>query len=213
MNRYLVAAAWLVVGAAVGYGVRRASVWLARREELEPGDRPWMVWGPVIAMAVAFAVFGWRFGAEPLLLVKSLWVVVLVHVIFFDLEHRLILDRVMVPSYVLALLLSFISGSPGWRWSLIAGIGAGIAFGLIALAGALVFRAEVLGLGDVKLAVFIGLVAGSWTAQALLLGVILAGVTSILLLVTRLKSLRDTIAYGPYLCVATLVVLIERAGQ
>ena len=212
MNAYLVGALWLVAGAGAGYGIRRGSVWLARKEELEPGDQPWMVWGPVVATALFFALFGWRFGAEPLLLVKSLWVLVLVHVIFFDLEHRLILDRVMFPSYGVALLLSFVTNHPGWRWSLVAGVAAGLAFGLFALAGALVFRAEVLGMGDVKLAVFIGLVAGSWTAQALLLGIILAGVTSIVLIAVRLKSLRDTIAYGPYLCVGTLIVLLERAS-
>ncbi len=213
MNRYLVAAAWLVVGAVAGYGVRRATVWLARREELEPGDRPWMVWGPVAACAVLFAIFGWHFGAEPLLLIKSLWVLVLVHVIFFDLEHRLILDRVMVPSYVVAFILSLASGDPGWKWSLIAGGGAALAFGLLALLGAVVFRGEVLGMGDVKLALFVGLIAGAWTAQALLLGVILAGLTSIVLVVARLKTMRDTIAYGPYLCAGTLIVLLMRAAH
>jgi prepilin signal peptidase PulO-like enzyme (type II secretory pathway) len=212
MNPLLVAAGWCLVGAAAGHGVRRASVWLAEKEELESGDRAWMVWGPVVLAAVLFAAFGWRYGASPLLLVKSLWVLILVHVIFFDLEHRLILDRVTVPSYVLAFIVSLLSGSPGWRWSLVAAVAAGAAFGLFALAGALIFRAEVLGLGDVKLAVFIGLVAGAWTAQALLLGIILAGVTSILLIVIRAKSLRDTIAYGPYLCAGALVVLLERAG-
>lgn len=212
MNHYAVAAIWLLMGAGAGYGLRRASVWLARKEQLEPGDRPWMEWGPVIVTAAVFALFGWRFGFEPLLLVKSLWVVVLVHVIFFDLEHRLILDRVMFPSYVVAFGLSLLVNNPGWRWSLVAGLAAGAAFGLFALLGALVFRGEVLGMGDVKLAVFVGLVVGSWTAQALLLGIILAGVTSIVLIALRLKTLRDTIAYGPYLCAGTLIVLLERTG-
>jgi leader peptidase (prepilin peptidase)/N-methyltransferase len=171
-----------------------------------------MVWTPVVLSAVLFAAFGWRYGATPLLLVESVWVLVLVHVIVFDLEHRLILDRVTFPSYAVAFLLSLVSGSPGWRWSLVAGVAAGVAFGLFAMVGALVFRAEVLGMGDVKLAVFIGLVAGAWTAQALLLGIILAGVTSIVLIVVRVKSLHDTIAYGPYLCAGTLVVLLQRAG-
>jgi len=212
MNHLLVAALWTVAGAAAGYGGRRVTLWLTRREDLEPGDRPWMRWGPVIVTALLFGVFGWRIGAAPLLLVESLWVVVLVHVIFFDLEHRLILDRVLLPSYVVALALSAASGVPGWRWSLVAGVAAGVGFAAIALLGALVFRAEVLGMGDVKLAVFIGLVAGAWTAQALLLGIILAGVMSILLIVLRLKALRDTIAYGPYLCAGTLIVLLERVA-
>ena len=214
LRPFLVAAGWALLGAAAGYGIHRLSAWLARREELVPGRRWWHVWGPAVVGAAVFAVFGWRFAADPMaLLVRSLWAAVLVQVIFFDFEHRLVLDRVMFPSWAAALVLSFATGDPGWKWSLVGGIGAGVAFAVLALFGALVFRAEVLGMGDIKLAVFIGLVSGAYTAQALLLGVILAGFTSIVLMVIRIKSLKDTIAYGPYLCIGTLVVLLERVPK
>jgi leader peptidase (prepilin peptidase) / N-methyltransferase len=205
----LVAGSWLVVGALAGYGVRRLSVWLARLEELEPGFEHWQVWGPVAATAILFAAFAWVFGASPLLLIKSLWVAVLVQVIFFDLEHRLILDRVLVPMMVVAVVLAIWTPHLGWKQSLLAGLGAGLLFLAIALIGAGLFHAEVLGLGDVKLALFIGLILGFFaTVQALVLGVVLAGVTSILLMALRLKGLRDTIAYGPYLCAGALWVLL-----
>ena len=210
MTAYLVGAGWAAAGAAVGYGIHPLSAWLARKEELEPGRRPWQVWGPVLVTALVFAVFGWHLAAHPATLaVRSLWAAVLVQVIFFDLEHRLVLDRVMFPSWAAALLASFLLNDPGWKWSLVGGIGAGAGFTLLAVFGALVFRAEVLGMGDVKLAVFIGLVAGPLTLSALLLGVVLAGFTSIVLVLIRLKSMRDTIAYGPYLCIGTLVVLLQ----
>lgn len=210
MTAYLVAAGWAVVGAALGYGIHPLDAWLARKEELEPGRRAWQVWGPVAVMALVFGVFGWRFAGHPLTLaVHSLWGAVLVQVIFFDLEHRLVLDRVMFPAWAAALLASILLDDPGWKWSLVGGIGAGAGFALLALLGALVFRAEVLGMGDVKLAVFIGLVAGPYTLSALLLGVVLAGFTSIVLVLIRAKSMRDTIAYGPYLCIGTLVVLLQ----
>lgn len=208
----LVAAAWLVVGAAAGFGMRRLSVWLARLEDLEPGFQPWQVWGPVAATAVAFAAFGYVFAGHPVtLMIKSLWVVVLVQVIFFDLEHRLILDRLMFPSMLLALALSFFTPHLGWKLSLLGGLAAGGAFLLIALAGAVIFHAEVLGLGDVKLALFVGLVLGfkEATLEALLLGVVLAGITSIVLIAIRLKGLRDTIAYGPYLCIGAMWLLLN----
>jgi prepilin signal peptidase PulO-like enzyme (type II secretory pathway) len=208
-----VAAVWAVVGAGAGFGIRRLSVWLARIEELEPGFERWQFWGPVATTAVLFAIFGWRFGPAPLLLLKSLWVAVLVYVIFFDLEHRLILDRVMYPSMVLAILASIVTPHPGWLNAIATGIGAGAVFLLLAVGGSLIFRAEVLGIGDVKLAVFMGLVLGfPWTVQALLLGILLAGVLSILLIAIRRKGLRDTIAYGPYLCAGTLIVLLERGA-
>ena len=211
MNHYLVAAVWLLVGAAAGYGQRHLSVWLARLEELEPGFKPWQVWGPVIVTAALFAVFGWRLGATLTLLIVSLWVWLLVQVIFFDLEHRLILDRLMFPSYAAALILSIWTPHLGWKQALITGVAAGAVFLALAVLGAVVFRAEVLGMGDVKLAVFIGLVLGfSGTVNALLLGVLLAGVTSIALIVVRVKRLKDTIAYGPYLAAGALIILFNR---
>jgi prepilin signal peptidase PulO-like enzyme (type II secretory pathway) len=209
VSHYLVAGAWLVAGAAGGFGVRRLSVWLARLENLEPGFRPWQVWGPVITTAALFGAFGWMFGATPLLLIKSLWVAVLVQVIFFDLEHRLILDRLMFPMMAAALLLSIWTPHLGWKQSLVAGLAAGFIFLAIALLGALAFRTEVMGFGDVKLALFIGLTLGLFaTVQALLLGVVLAGVMSIALIAVRLKGLRDTIAYGPYLAAGAIWVLL-----
>ncbi len=205
-----IAALWLLVGAAAGFGVRQLSVWLARREELEPGFERWQVWGPVATAAVAFAAFGFVYGLGPLLMIKSLWVAVLVQVIFFDLEHRLILDRLMFPMMLAALLLSIWTPHLGWKQSLLAGLGAGAIFLAIALAGAGIFRTEVLGFGDVKLALFIGLILGFFpTLQALILGVVLAGVVSVALIVIRVKGLRDTIAYGPYLCAGAMWVLLS----
>jgi leader peptidase (prepilin peptidase) / N-methyltransferase len=208
VNHYLGATGWLVVGAVAAYGMRRLSVWLARLEELEPGFKPWQAWGPVILTAVLFAVFAWRFGAGVTLLVLSLWVLVLVQVIFFDLEHRLILDRIMFPAWGLAVLASIFFHHPGWLNAIATGLGAGGILLLLAVLGALVMRTEAMGMGDVKLAVFVGLIVGfPGTFNALLYGILLAGFISILLIVVRVKGLKDTIAYGPYLCAGALIQL------
>ena len=211
MNNYLVAAGWLLVGAVAGFGMRRLSVWLARHEDLEPGFKAWQVWGPVILTAALFALFAWKLGAGVTLLVVSVWVVLLVQVIFFDLEHRLILDRLMFPAYALAVLASIFVGHPGWRNAIVTGLVAGGVLLLLAVLGAVVMRAEALGMGDVKLAVFIGLTLGfPGTLSALLYGILLAGATSILLIVIRVKGLKDTIAYGPYLCAGALIQLFQQ---
>jgi prepilin signal peptidase PulO-like enzyme (type II secretory pathway) len=213
----LTAAGWLVLGAAAGFGIRRGSVWLARREELEPGFKPWQVWGPPILAAVLFAVTGWVFYPDWLLLViKTLWVAVLVQVIFFDAEHRLILDRVIVPAIVLALVLSFFTPHLGFLVALLTGLGAGAIFLLLALAGAFLFGQEALGFGDVKLVAFIGAILGIYNVAivtALFLGVLFAGVISLLLVVFRLRSMRDAIPYGPFLAAGALVVLFNLGAQ
>ncbi len=207
-------AAWGLVGLAAGAGIRRANVWLAAREDLEAGHRAWQVYGPAIVLTLLYGAFGWRIGALPVLLIRSLWVAVLVQVIFFDFEHHLILDRVLLPAAGAALLLSILTPHLGWRVALLAGLGAGLVFLLIAGLGLVVFRTEALGLGDVKFAVFMGLTLGlPWVVYGVLTGVVLAGVISILLLATRLRGLKDAIAYGPYLAAGTLVELLRLGGH
>jgi len=207
VNHVLVAVGLGIIGAAAGWLARWGSVKLALLEGLEPGHRPWQVWGPPILTAIIFAGLGYVFGAELLLLLRSVFALVLVQVIFFDFEHRLILDRVLFPSIALALVVSLLE-NPWWA-GLATGIGAGLLFTFLAVAGAFLFKTEALGFGDVKLALFMGLLLG-WPqiVSALFYGVFLAGAVSIGVIVWR-RSLKGTIAYGPYLAAGALIVLFQ----
>ncbi|HEX4215305.1 MAG TPA: prepilin peptidase [Candidatus Dormibacteraeota bacterium] len=205
----VVTAVWAMVGIGVGIAVQMINRRLARIESLTPGSGPVCRWGPVIVAGLVFALLGWRLGAEPLLLIRSLWAAVLVQVLFFDAEHRLILNLVLLPAAVAAVALSPFTPGLGWRSALIAGVVAGLAFLIIAGLGALAFRAEAMGMGDVKLAAVIGLLLGvTYTAPALLAGMILAGLAAAVLLVLRRRGRRDTIAYGPFMCVGALAWLV-----
>jgi len=207
VNQVLVAIGWGLVGAGAGWFIRWGSVKLARLEGLEPGFRPGQVWGPPVLTALLFVAFGYAFGATPALLLRSVFVLVLVQVIFFDFEHRLILDRVMFPAMAVAAIASLFR-NPWWE-GLATGLGAGLLFALLAFVGAAIFKAEALGFGDVKLAVFIGLLLGFLpTVQALFDGVLLAGLVSIGVIVWK-RSLKGTIAYGPYLAAGTAIVLFQ----
>jgi len=197
---------WGLVGGAAGWFVRWGSVKLARMEELEPGSLRWQVVGPPILAALVFGVFAFQLGATPTLLVRSLFILVLVQVIFFDFEHRLILDRVMFPAMAVALLVSLFR-DPWWA-GIAAGLGAGLLFLVLALAGSAIFKTEALGFGDVKFAAFMGLLLGPLpTVQAVFYGVVLAGVVSIVI-IARQRNLKGTIAYGPYLAAGALIVLL-----
>ena len=203
----LVALGWAVVGAGAGWVVRWGSVRLARLEGLEPGHAWWQVYGPPVLAAILFGLFGLEISSFPLLVLRSVFVLVLVQVIFFDLEHRLILDRVMFPSMALALVVSLF-GHPWWA-GIATGLAAGGLFLLLALAGSAIFKAEAMGFGDVKLAVFMGLLLGPLpTVQALFYGVVLAGLVSIGIIIWR-RSMKGTIAYGPYLAAGALIVLYQ----
>jgi leader peptidase (prepilin peptidase)/N-methyltransferase len=197
--------AWVIVGAAAGWFLRWGSVRLARLEGLEPGAQRWEVFGPPILAAAMFGIFAFHLGPTPTLFVRSLFILVLVQVIFFDFEHRLILDRVMFPAMAVALFVSLFQ-DPWWA-GIATGLGAGLLFLLLALAGSAIFKAEALGFGDVKLAAFMGLLLGPLpTVQAVFYGVFMAGVVSIGVIVWH-RSLKGTIAYGPYLAAGALIVL------
>jgi leader peptidase (prepilin peptidase)/N-methyltransferase len=204
----LAAAGWGVVGLVVGVGVRAASVWLARGEGLDAGRRAWQTLGPVLLTGLLFGLFAWRIGPAPLLLVRSLWLAVLVQVIFFDLEHQLILDRVLLPSAVAALALSLVTPGLGIVPALLTGLVTGGAFLLLALVGTVLFKAEAMGLGDVKFSLFMGLILGPRpTFLAVVLGFVLAGVVAVALVLLRLRTMRDSIPYGPFLAAGAVAAL------
>jgi leader peptidase (prepilin peptidase)/N-methyltransferase len=217
VNQYLLAVLWAVVGAGGGWLVRWGSVKLARLEELEPGSKWWQVFGPPVLSALVFGLYGFEISSFPTLVVRSIFVLVLVQVIFFDFEHRLILDRVMFPSILLALLVTLsplISSRLGfwqqpWWAGIVMGLAAGLLFLLLSLAGSAIFKAEALGFGDVKLALFMGLLLGwPYTFTALFYGVLLAAVGAITFIVIH-RSMKGTIAYGPYLAAGAILVLLQ----
>ena len=203
----LIAIGWAVVGAAAGWLARWGSVRLARLEDLEPGHKRWQVYGPPLLCALLFGLFALESSTFPTLVLRSVFVVVLVQVIFFDFEHRLILDRVMFPAMAIALVVSLF-GNPWWG-GIATGLAAGLLFLLLAVAGSAIFKAEALGFGDVKLALFLGLLLGwPYTAQALFYGVFLAGLVGVVIIIWR-RSAKGTFAYGPYLAAGALIVLFQ----
>jgi len=202
----MIVLAWGAVGAVAGIGVRWGSVRLARLEKLEPGNARWQAYGPPILAAVLFAVFAFRFaGSMPLLALDSVFVLVLVQVIFFDLEHRLILDRVILPSMAVALAVSLFR-QPWWA-GIASGLGAGLLFVVIGLMGWALLKAEALGFGDAKFAAFMGLLLGPLpTIEALFAGVVLAGMFATIYAIWH-RSMAGSIALGPFLAVGTLLIL------
>lgn len=209
MTTLLFALAWAVVGAAAGWFARWGSVRLARLEGLEVGAKTWQVYGPPVLAAIVFGIFAYDLGLEHLAVLssRSLFVLVLVQVIFFDLEHRLILDRIIFPAMILAVLVSLFE-QPWWA-GIATGLGTGVLFLFLSVAGSTLLRAEVLGFGDVKLAAFMGFLLG-WPAivDAVFLGVLVGAIAAVAVGVWH-RSLKATFAYGPYLAIGALVMLYQ----
>ncbi|MDQ6884972.1 MAG: A24 family peptidase [Candidatus Dormibacteraeota bacterium] len=218
MSPVLVAALWAVVGAGIGMGANYLSRWLARVEEIEfeQGRREVLLM-PALCGAFFF-VFAWKYGFQRVLVIDSVYVAVLVQVLAFDLKTRYILDLVLFPAWAVAFGLAFITPWnpystwpwPDWRTVPVAAVLAGGVFFLLYIGGQLLFGAEAFGFGDVKLAVFIGMATGLSdlrVVHALIDGVFLGGFVAVLLLVTRIRSMKEAVPYGPFLALGTIATL------
>jgi leader peptidase (prepilin peptidase) / N-methyltransferase len=126
---------------------------------------------------------------------------VLVIITRTDLEHRLIPDRIVLPSAVLVAAARTID-DPSVVW-LLSGVGAGLALFLLVLA-----YPKGMGMGDVKLALLMGAGLGIAVVVGLFLGFIAGAVPAIVLLVRHGRAARkQAIALGPFLALGGVIAL------
>ena len=163
---------------------------------------------------VGFFFFAKSEAMGPGLLIHSLWIVVLIQILGFDLRHRLILDVVTLPALVLAVALATFSPHLTVLDSLFGILVGGGLLLPFALVSSIFHGGAGFGWGDVKLGMLIGAVTGMsldatalYTLWALIAGALLGGVVTLALLVTRRLGLRDTLPYGPFLVVGCGLVL------
>lgn len=139
----------------------------------------------------------------------ALYVAILILVIVTDVEHRLILHAVTFPGTLLALLGSFFMTSNDIVLALLgAAIGFAVFFAFYWV-GRLLFGPGALGFGDVTLSTMLGAMVGfPYVIFALVIGVLLGGLISLLLIVSRRLKMSSYTAYGPYLAAAGILVII-----
>lgn len=178
------------------------------------------------AVLFAFLWYWYGYGENAALLVLyTAYSAIFVLVVVIDLEHKLILNVVMYPAWVLALLGSFVHPDPYfYRLALLGGIlGFGILF-LIYLLGELFIKvmskvrgkpinAVAFGFGDVRLGGFIGLVLGfPVVINAIFIAILLGGLAGLLYwfvsaVILRRYSLFTAIPYGPFLVIGAMIYM------
>jgi len=141
------------------------------------------------------------------------WLVLLVLLLVlavYDARWMILPDRIIVPLVAGALIYSAVTAwlthSPQvLLGALMAAVFAGGAFGLLVV----VTKGKAMGMGDVKLAFAMGLILGAQgTAVGLLVAFNAAALIGVVLLVSKLKSRKDLIPFGPYLVGGTVVAFL-----
>lgn len=164
------------------------------------------------ATGLIFALIYWNYGFGLELAISLVYASIFLVIFVIDLEHQLILNKIVYPGVVLALILSMIwpdlFSSPWHDLGRIAPILGGIAgFGIMLLLF-LIFRGG-FGEGDVKLAAMMGLATGfPLIVVALLLSAVSGGVIAMILFSLGLKKRGDAIPFGPFLASSTVITLL-----
>jgi len=165
-----------------------------------------------IATAALFGLAYWWYGPGIELPIALFYISLFMVVIVIDLEQGLILNKIVYPAMVVALLLSvfftiFLPNVGIVPHIAQAAIGGGI--GLIVFFLIAIVSRGGMGFGDVKLAALIGLATG-WplVVVALLMGIILGGLAAVVLLVSGVKKRREAMPFGPFLAVAAIATLL-----
>jgi len=164
-----------------------------------------------LATAVIFALLCWRYGLRPELGVMIFYACLFIVIFVIDLEHTLILNKIVYPTMVVAFLLAlypwpWFNDSIGMRLAY-AALGGAIGFAIFLLI-AIISRGG-MGWGDVKLAALIGLATGfPLVFLAIIMAAILGGIVAVALVVIRKKKRREMIPFGPFLALAAMVTLL-----
>ncbi|OGM28871.1 hypothetical protein A2801_02830 [Candidatus Woesebacteria bacterium RIFCSPHIGHO2_01_FULL_41_10] len=155
---------------------------------------PWIVQN--IGWIGSLGIFG-----LPLVL---FFVTLLLAVFYIDFLHQLIPDSVVFIGIITTLVV-FALGTESFYLNLLSGLLAGSFLLMIHI----VTAGRGMGLGDVKLALFIGLVLGAnLTVIWMLLAFILGATAGIILLLFKKVKLKERIAFGPFLVVSFFVVAV-----
>jgi len=194
----------------VGLGLGLAAGPLADRLATNaPNDAPLLARVPLsrrivlvtVATALLTGACGLVFGFTAEALISAFFCFVLVIVTRTDFEHRLILNRIVLPGAVVVLAARTLDEpSVGW---LLGGLGAGLALFLLVLA-----YPKGMGMGDVKLGLFLGVGLGLSVIVALFLGFIAGLVPAVALLLRHGRAARKrAIPLGPFLALGGVIAL------
>ncbi len=145
-----------------------------------------------------------------LLSVHALYIAILILIIVIDIEHRLILHVVTIPATIVALGLSLaLPEYPSWISAGLGAICGFLFFYLFYLLGTKLYGPGALGFGDVTLSMTMGAMLGfTYIFFALVAGILLGGVFTLLMLIFRRKGMKTYIPYGPYLAAGGIIMLI-----
>ncbi|WUH97435.1 A24 family peptidase [Spirillospora sp. NBC_00431] len=170
-----------------------------------------------VATALVCAALGWRFGASPILPAYLYFGAVGTLLTVIDLAVKRLPDLFTLPSYgigpaLLAVAVPFVDD--GVSHFVHAVIGMTALWVIYFLQH--FFMPQAIGRGDMKLSgvlgLYLGWLGGDAWLTGLVAGALLGGVVAVGLVLTRRKSWKSELPYGPFMLAGTLIGIIGAGG-
>jgi leader peptidase (prepilin peptidase)/N-methyltransferase len=156
-----------------------------------------------VGLGLAYGLLAWRWGLSWGLVAASFHAAALALVTVTDLETRIVPNAVVLPAAALTVLATALASPTDLRDLL---LGGAFGFGLFFFLWAIYPKG--MGFGDVKLAGYVGLIAGyPRVLHCLLVGILAGGAAAAVLLATRRVARRSYIPYAPFLVLGGALAL------
>jgi leader peptidase (prepilin peptidase)/N-methyltransferase len=157
-----------------------------------------------LGLAAAFVAILLRYSDEGIeIALGACLAATLAAITLTDLEHRLIPNRILIVSALVAVALLLIGDRDALAEHLIA---AAVAFAVLFLVALLYPRG--MGMGDVKLAGVMGLYLGKAVAPALLIGFAAGALFGLALIASRgAEARKQAVPFGPFLALGGIVAI------
>ncbi|WP_426572741.1 prepilin peptidase [Aquihabitans sp. McL0605] len=193
--------------------------WLLLKGKCRSCGEPIPVGYPLVELtnAVLWVVAGLRFGDTALVIPYAVLFSVLLVLSVIDLELYILPNRITYPSIVASLVvipvMSFaLADNPGLaiRNAVVGGLGFAGFLLIVLLAWELIMRKEGMGMGDVKLAVLLGLWVGWLDPVLVLIALIASSVIGLLVGVVVMVVRRESrpFPFGPWLALGSILVIL-----
>ncbi|MFO8035619.1 MAG: prepilin peptidase [Anaerolineales bacterium] len=168
------------------------------------GKIPLRVLGVELGTGILFGLIWQRVGLGVEGIMTSLYSTLLILMGTIDLEHQRVLNKISYPAIALALIaIPIFHADNPWKWV----VGGLVGFGTLFLIS--LISPQAMGMGDIKLTFFIGLILGyPEIILSLFLAFVIGGsIAGLLLLLDKIGS-KDPIAFGPFLALGGIITLL-----
>jgi leader peptidase (prepilin peptidase)/N-methyltransferase len=170
----------------------------------------WRTPVPMVAGGLALGALTLRYPDPAPALAIGAYLIALVLLLATDLDQRLLPDVITLPAIPLALLFTLSDQNPmlapgSLPVAVVVAIVVPAGLGLLSIP----FGAGAIGMGDLKLLVSVGLLAGpTRLVIGVVYGSVLAGLVIVVLLVARRITLKTYIPFGPFLILGAMWAIL-----